>query len=158
PSDVSSCTGPVASGSNIDTSTVGSKNFTVTAEDTLGNTDAATHSYSVQYATSGTCYGEPGHTILRPLNADGTSIFKQGSIVPAKFRVCDAHGVSIGTAGVVTSFKLVQTLAGTVSPSVNEANVSTTPDAAFRWDAKAQQWILNISTKELVVGKTYVYN
>ncbi len=61
----------------------------------------------VQYATGGTCYGGPGHTILQPINADGTSVFKQKSTVPAKFRVCDAYGNSIGTPGVVTSFKLV---------------------------------------------------
>src|SRR5262249_23597103 len=126
--------------------------------DTLGNTGSKTDSYSVMYASSGTCSGEPGHVIRQPINADGTSIFKQGSTVPAKFRVCDANGNSMGTAGVVTSFKVVQVIAGTVSSTVNEDVVSTTPDSAFRWDASAQQWIFNISTKPLTVGNTYLYN
>ena len=89
---------------------------------------------------------------------DGSSVFKQGSTVPAKFRVCDANGVSIGTAGVVASFKLVQVIAGTTSSTVNEDVVSTTPDTAFRWSASDQQWIFNINTKNLTVGNTYVYN
>jgi hypothetical protein len=157
-SGVASCLGTVANGANINTSSVGAKMFTVSATDKAGNTNSKTNNYSVQYASSGTCYGEPGHAILQPINANGSSVFKQGSTVPAKFRVCDANGVSIGTAGIVKSFNLVQTINGTVSTSVNEAVVSTTSDSAFRWDATAQQWIFNISTKNLTAGKTYVYN
>jgi uncharacterized repeat protein (TIGR03803 family) len=158
PSGVSSCNGPVANGNNINTSSVGAKSFTVNAQDTLGNSSSATNNYSVGYTSSGTCNGEAGHAILQPINADGTSIFKQGSTVPAKFRVCDANGVSIGSAGVVSSFKLVQTIAGTGSTTVNEDVSSTTTDTAFRWDATAKQWIFNITTKGLAAGKTYVYN
>jgi hypothetical protein len=157
PSGVSSCVGPVANGNAIDTSTVGAQTFTVTAQDAAGNTTSKTNTFSIQYASSGTCYGEPGHVIRQPINADGSSVFKQGSTVPAKFRVCDANGVSIGTAGVVTSFKLVQRIAGTVSTGVNEDVVSTTPDTAFRWSASDQQWIFNINTKNLMPGNTYVY-
>jgi hypothetical protein len=84
-------------------------------------------------------------------------VFKQGSTVPAKFRVCDGKGVSIGTAGVVSSFKLLQTVSGTEVNTVNETVISTTPDTAFRWDSTAQQWIFNINTKSLNANKTYVY-
>lgn len=112
---------------------------------------------TVLYASAGTCVGSVGHTVLQPVNADGTSVFKQGSTVPVKFRVCDANGVSIGTPGVVTNFKLVQTTAGTTSTVVNEPVDSTTPDTTFRWDATAQQWIFNLNTKALVAGTTYTY-
>ena len=54
-------------------------------------------------APSSTCSGGAGHQILQPINIDGSSVFKQGSTVPAKFRVCDASGNSLGTPGVVTS-------------------------------------------------------
>ena len=74
-----------------------------------------------------------------------------------KFRVCDANGNSIGTAGVVASFRLTQTINGTVVSTVDEAVDSTTPDSAFRWDPTGQQWIFNISTKPLSANKTYVY-
>jgi hypothetical protein len=70
--------------------------------------------------------------------------------------VCDVNGNSVGTAGVVTSFKLTQTISGTAS-AVNESVVSTTPDTAFRWDSTNQQWIFNISTKTLSANVTYAY-
>jgi len=47
-------------------------------------------------------------------------------------------------------------MAGT-STGVNETIVSTTPDTAFRWDATGQQWIFNISTKNLNANRTYIY-
>ncbi|MFG2045674.1 PxKF domain-containing protein [Dactylosporangium sp. NPDC048998] len=115
----------------------------------------------VMYASTGRCNGDAGHQILQPVNADGSSVFKLGSTVPAKFRVCDANGTSVGptTAAppVVSSFALVATRSGTASNTVNEAVASTTPDTAFRWDASAQQWIFNISTKSLTANTTYTY-
>ena len=113
--------------------------------------------YVVQYA-SGACYGGPGRQILQPINPDGTSVFKQKSTVPAKFRVCDANGASIGAPGVVSSFKLVQILNGTALQAANEDVVSTTPDTTFRWDPNDQQWIFNINTKNLSANATYVYS
>ncbi len=44
---VSTCAGPVPSGSNIDTSTLGSKSFTVNATDSHGNSSSATVNYTV---------------------------------------------------------------------------------------------------------------
>jgi len=41
------------------------------------------------------CLGSPGHQILAPIRADGTRTFEAGNHVPAKFRVCDANGVSV---------------------------------------------------------------
>jgi hypothetical protein len=112
----------------------------------------------VRYSPStAACYGSAGRSILQPIDADGGSVFKKGSTVPAKFRVCDANGVSIGSAGVVTSFRLVQVLNGTVG-DVDESVDATTPDQSFRWDASAQQWIFNINTKSLSASRTYVYD
>jgi hypothetical protein len=120
--------------------------------------DTATAKLTVSYEPSGTsCDGDAGHQILQPVNNDGTSVFKQGSTVPAKFRVCDAKGNSIGTLGVVSSFRLVQTINGTVVQNVDESVDSTTPDTAFRFDPTGQQWIYNMSTKSLSKNNTYVY-
>jgi uncharacterized repeat protein (TIGR01451 family) len=124
--------------------------------DKAGNTATGSTNYSVVYATGGMCLGDAGHQILQPINADGTSTFKQGSTVPAKFRVCDARGNSIGTAGVVSNF-FYGVVNGTYTPVVDEAVDSTTPDTYFRWDPTAQQWIFNISTKPLSVHSTYIY-
>src|SRR5207245_3951918 len=88
---------------------VGTNQLRVDAASTINyNAATATVSINVYYST-GACLGDLGHSILQPINADGSSTFKQGSTVPAKFRVCDAAGRSIGTAGLVTSFNLVQT-------------------------------------------------
>jgi hypothetical protein len=112
---------------------------------------------NILYASSGTCLGAPGHSILQPINADGTSVFKQKSTMPAKFRVCDANGNSIGSPCVVSSFRLVQIVSGLVPTLVDEPVDSTTPDTAFRWSATDQQWIFNINTKNLSANTTYVY-
>jgi hypothetical protein len=111
---------------------------------------------TVQYAGIGSiCNGDAGHQILQPINADGTSVFNGKSTSPAKFRVCNANGVSIGTPGVVTDFRIVNIITGTVSQTVNETVDSTTPDTNFRWDPTAQQWIFNINNKPRATNATY---
>ena len=112
---------------------------------------------TVLYGAVGMCDGDYGHQILQPVNADGTSTFKQGSTAPAKFRVCDAQGNSIGTPGMVAGLYLIGIKGGTVIQTVDEAVVSTTPDQYFRWDSTGQQWIFNISTSNLSKNNTYYY-
>jgi hypothetical protein len=154
-SGAASCGGTVANGVNISTTPVGAHTFTVTATDKAGNSATAHVSYGVRFAT-GLCLGEPGRSVLQPINADGSSVFKQKSTVPVKFRVCDANGVSIGT-GTVADFRLVQVSNGTAASTVNEPVDSTTPDATFRWDPSSQQWIFNTYTKSLSASMTYTY-
>jgi len=164
-SGVSSCSGTLPSGSNFDTSgsdfdpvALGiNKSFSVNAQDQAGNSAVQINNYNVIYASGMACMGNAGHSILQPVNADGSSVFKQGSTVPAKFRVCDANGLSIGSLGTVSSFRLTQTASGTVTV-VDEAVDSTTPDTAFRWDPSAQQWIFNVTTKPLRANVTYLYS
>ncbi len=118
--------------------------------------------YTITYAPAtlsvtfafGVCKGAPGRTILNPINPDGSSVFKQKSTVPAKFRVCDANGNSVGLPGIVTGFAMILSSSGTYSEA-NEAPDSTTPDTAFRWSPTDQQWIFNVSTKTLAANKTY---
>jgi hypothetical protein len=149
---------PVSVSGSVNVNVVGTYTITYGATDPSGNASTATRTVYVQYQVAGTsCIGNPGHTILQPINADGTSVSKQGSTVPAKFQVFDANCVSIGTPGLVTSFVLAQIKSGTVVNVVNEAPDSTTPDTAFRWDPTGQLWIFNISTKSLSKNNTYVY-
>ena len=102
---------------------------------------------SVLYASGGVCDGAPGHQILPPINPLGLSVFNQGKTVPAQFRVCDALGVSIGNAGVVSSFFLTGIVAGGVTTTVQDvvANANDGNNA------------FNISTKNLLAGDTYIY-
>jgi Big-like domain-containing protein/galactose oxidase-like protein/Kelch motif protein len=146
-SGVANCAGPTANGANFSTNPVGGRSFTVNAADVAGNpATPMTNNYSIVYSSGGLCLGSPGHAILQPINSDGSSVFKLGSTVPAKFRVCDANGVPIGSPGVVIGYGLV---AASNSPSitVDEDVYSTTPDTAFRWDPTGSQWIFNQSTK-----------
>jgi hypothetical protein len=126
------------------------------------NTNGTVHD-NIHFATIGICYGGPSHTILQPINTDGSSSFKQKSTVPVKFRVCDAYGNSIGDASLVFDTPdhpaapvLYMTSSG--APTTNEDVVSTTPDLVFRWSASDQQWIFNLNTKNLTAGKTYYYH
>ncbi len=130
-----------------------------TFTDATGNYKGAsgTAKDAILYST-GSCLGSPGHAVLQPVNPDGSSVFKQGSTVPVKFRVCDASGNSIGTPGVVTGSGAPVLVSKTDGAGgVDEAIYSTTPDTAFRWDPTAQQWIFNQSTKNLKSGTVYTY-
>jgi hypothetical protein len=125
------------------------------ATDSHGNTASTSFTVSVQYATGINCGGVAGHQILPPINTDGSSVFKQGRVVPVKFRVCTANGDVIASPGVVTGFRLVQIIsAGSVS-NVDQSVVSATSDSDFR--IGHQQWMFNLSTKDLAAGNTYVY-
>jgi hypothetical protein len=155
-SGVASCTGSVANGVALDTTSVGTKTLTINATDAVGNKTQTSVTYTVGYAAAGICDGDAGHQILQPINADGTSVWNQGRTVPVKFRVCNASGASVGTAGVVSNFTLVQITKGTVT-NVDETVTSTSADNAFRWDASGQQWIFNVSTANMPGGQTYTF-
>ncbi len=73
---LASCTGSVASGSAIDTNTVGSKTFSVTTSDLVGNTASQTVSYSVvRKSTGSTSSADLGITMNAPAQAArGTDI------------------------------------------------------------------------------------
>jgi hypothetical protein len=147
------------SGTTVRITSVGSCTITATqaGDDTYARADPVTRTFAITYALAGQCLGSPGHQVLPPLAADGSSVFRQNATVPVKFRVCDANGVSVGTPGVVTSFTLQRITQGTVTMEVTRQPASTTPDTAFRWDPDGQQWIFNLNTKDLAAGATYIY-
>jgi Tol biopolymer transport system component len=140
-----------------DTSTVGIHSVGCSATDVAGITATVSAPYNVVYSAFA-CLGGVGHQVLDPVAPDGSSVFKSGRTVPVKFRVCDATGASVGTPGVITDFRLVGIVKGTSLNTVSDLPESTTPDAAFRWDATDQQWMFNLSTKGLPTGATYVYD
>jgi hypothetical protein len=121
---------------SISTATPGSFTFHVSGSDVAGNQSSATSPYTVGYAPPGTlCLGEPEAQILQPVNADGTMYVP----VDKPLSVCKSLPTLLESA------------------TVNETVVSTGADTSFRFDARSQQWILNLSTKGLAAGKTYVY-
>ena len=127
----------------------------------LGSSDS--ENFSILFST-GACYGGPGHTILQPINTDGTSVWKARNTVPVKFRVCDANGNSLSSmslvfdtsmTGGVAAPKLIAISTGT--GPLDETAISNTPDPQFRWSAADQQWIFNLNTSNLSAGRTYTY-
>ena len=141
--------------------------YSITASGAVGSDYAISYvpgNLSVVFAPSTTsCGGVVGRTVLQPVNLDSTSVFKAGSTVPIKFRVCDANGNPVGGAVLVVKVGLdghadpiVYNTVNNVGP-VDETVVSTTPDADFRWDASGQQFIFNLNTKNLKAGVHYFY-
>jgi CSLREA domain-containing protein len=94
-SGLASCTGTVADGALIDTSTVGSHTFAVTGADVAGNSATATSTYNVVYDFSG---------FLQPVeNLPMLNIAKAGSAIPVKFSLGGNQGLAIFAAGYPAS-------------------------------------------------------
>jgi hypothetical protein len=135
---------------------LGTTTVNCSATDSHGNNASGNFTVTVQYATTGVkCGGIPGHQVLQPINTEGSSVFKQGSVVPVKFRICSADGTTIRTPDVISSFRLIKIISKGTASIVDQPVLSSTSDAAFR--SGNQQWIFNLSTKNLTAGNTYVY-
>ncbi|MCU1351804.1 MAG: hypothetical protein JWM05_1013, partial [Acidimicrobiales bacterium] len=114
-SGVATCVGTVANGADIDTSTLGSHDFTVNASDNAGNTSTKTVTYTVVDVTP------PTITITTP--ADGSSVAR-GAVVAADYACADEAGGS-GVASCV----------GTTANGSN-IDTSTLGSHSFKVDAK----------------------
>src|SRR6266481_5688591 len=90
-----SCAGPVASGSNIDTASVGSKSFMVNSTDAAGLSSTQSVSYSVSYNVC--ILYDPTHAVA------------SGATIPLKLYLCDASGKDVSNSGVIVhATKLIQ--------------------------------------------------
>ena len=97
-SGLASCAGTVASGSPIDTASVGGKSFTVNATDNAGNPASLTHGYSVIYNFSG---------FLQPVdNLPTLNVVAAGKGIPVKFSLRGNQGLNVLAAGFPTSQKI----------------------------------------------------
>jgi 6-phosphogluconolactonase (cycloisomerase 2 family) len=112
---------------------------------------------TVDYAGVNGCNVGLGRQILAPIAADGSTVFTRATTttIPVQFRVCDASGAAVSTAGVVSTFRLLRRITGGVTTTLNQ-NQSN----AFTFNAAAQDWLFNLSTStptNLAAGSTYVY-
>src|SRR5204863_8982621 len=95
----------------------------------------------VQYSWSG---------VLQPINVDGSSIFKQGSTVPVKFKLT---GASAGISNAVAKLYVAQISNNVVGSDVEAVSTSAADTGnQFRYDASGSQYIFNLATKPLVAG------
>jgi Tol biopolymer transport system component len=139
-SGIASSSGSVPSGSAIETATVGSKTFTVTATDNAGNTNTVTRHYSVVFA----------YTSVTPSSTKMTQV-KLGSNLPVKVVLKDSSG-NLLTDVVVNLYVASQSGSGwsaeTPAYSVNNPKNSNT----FRYDLSKGQYVYNLDTGKLGIG------
>jgi len=126
-SGIASCAGTVANGSNIDTASVGSKSFTVNAEDNAGNTASQTVNYEVAYNVC--------------LLYDPNKAAKAGSTIPIKLQLCDANNNNVSSASIAV----------TALNSPGDSGKAN-PGDMFRYDPTLGGYIYNLSTKGLSSG------
>ncbi len=129
PAGVVSCDGTVANGAVIETTSVGSKTFTVNAEDIDGNTATLTHNYTVVYNFSG---------FFQPVsNLPTFNKVKAGSTVPVKFSLDGNQGLNIFAANSPAS-KRIECDGSTTTDSV-QATVSP-GSSTLTYDATTEQY------------------
>ena len=139
-SGVATCNGPAASGSQVDTASVGNKTFTVTAADMAGNSGSQAATYSV------------GYNVCQLY--DSSKAVHSGAVLPIKLQLCDAANADVSAAAItVSAQKIAQSSTSTTSDvqSVGNAN----PDNNFRYDSSLGPtggYIYNLSTKGLSTG------
>jgi len=141
-SGVASTIATVASGTLIDTSSIGLKSFTLTATDNAGNTATKTVTYTVSssYTSAG---------FIQPINNDGSSVFKLGSTVPVKFQLQDTQGNYITSAqATLYVAKVSDNIIGTDLEAVSTSSATT----GNQFRADNNQYIFNLSTKSLTAG------
>jgi hypothetical protein len=132
---------PVQSGTTFTLNHPGTNTFTLTATDVAGNTSTRTVTFSVLYSFGG---------FLPPVPNDSPGLFKLGSVVPVKFRLTDASGLSVATA--VARLSLQMYMGGQPVGTPIDATPPGNADVGdlFRYDGS--QYIYNLSTKPLTVG------
>ena len=140
-----SCTGTAPSGNNIDTSTVGSHDFTVTGT-TGTNTATKTVTYTVGFGTSGAC-----------LLYDPTKMVKSGAVLPLKLYLCDAAGHDVSSSTTVLHAISVKLISSGTTDTALLSPGSAQPDNNFRYDSTlgpSGGYIFNFDTS----GKHGTYN
>ena len=123
----------------------GKTTVTCTASDTKGNTAKVTFEVWVKFQAP-----MDGTFFLQPINSDGSSVFKAGSVVPVKFKLT---GASAGITNLVARLSSTK-VSGSVPGPVNEATSSGTANTGntFRYDPVAKQYVFNLSTKGMSTG------
>jgi outer membrane protein assembly factor BamB len=138
-SGLASCVGPVASGTPIDTATVGAKTFTVTAADNDGNTGSVTRHFSVTYSFSG---------FQTPVNSPNTvNTGRAGRTYPVRWQLRDASGNFITTLNAVVGVLVRSTSCSDFTSDPTDAlEAQTTGNTSLRYDTATHQYVYNWAT------------
>lgn len=137
-SGIAACTGTVASGASLPTSSVGGQSFVVTATDVAGNVARVTVGYTVGYNFC--------------LLYDPAKARQAGSTIPIKIQLCDANGRNLSSADLaVTALGVYQVTTDAPGPLEDAGNAN--PDLNFRFTGDS--YLFNLSLKGFTHG-TYV--
>ncbi|GAB3055368.1 hypothetical protein GCM10027053_15240 [Intrasporangium mesophilum] len=104
----SGCTGTVANGAPIDTSTAGAHSFSATATSKDGQTTTRTVHYSVDYVVTG--FAAP---IADPPTVN---VGKAGRTYPVKWQLQSASGLYVGDLGAITGVTSQKVTCATGAP------------------------------------------
>ena len=112
-SGVATCAGPVANGAPLDTSSVGTKTFTVNATDNVGNASFATETYKVTYKIC--------------LQYDPAKALPKGSVLAIRLALCDANNVNVSDPSVIV------TATGVTPPGTLQNPGNVNPGGVFQF-------------------------
>ncbi|HZI81113.1 MAG TPA: PKD domain-containing protein [Vicinamibacterales bacterium] len=141
---LASCSGPVADGSPLDTSSVGTKQFTVTASDRAGNQTTATHTYRVVYGFAG--FFAPVDNL--PVVNTGAA----GRTFPVKWRLATAGGTPVTALSSVASITDAAVACDASPADALEEQLLSAPGEALHYDAAADQFVYNWKTAKGATG------
>ncbi|MCA1625403.1 MAG: DNA/RNA non-specific endonuclease [Acidobacteria bacterium] len=133
-SGVASCIGTVANGAAIDTTTTGTKTFSVMATDNAGNTKTQTVTYTIGF----------GVVVL----FDQTKQYNSGSTIPIKLQIVDAAGTNQSAANIAVT--AVRIMPGNL-PVQSAGN--SQPGNLFKYEDGVYQF--NLQTSRDMAAGTY---
>ena len=126
---------------------VGTTSVTFTARDVAGESSQQQMIVNVRYQYMGP---------LMPIRSDGSSVFKQGRVIPIKFALAAVDSTVVNNAtAMLQLFQVSTDVQGTVLEMTPESLGAITEDYRFRFDPESGIYILNLSTRGLPAG-TYL--
>jgi hypothetical protein len=131
----------------VDTSSVGSKSVTCSAEDYAGNTNSASASYSVIYTWSG---------FFQPVDNSGWNSAKAGQSIPVKFSLGGDQGLQVLKNGYPSRASATCPSASTPVDPVEEY-VTGTANNGLVYDATANQYNYVWKTDKAWAGKCFTF-
>lgn len=138
-SGVSNCTGPIPSGSQLDTLSVGQNiRFSVAATDVAGNGATAAVNYSVSYAFLGFFPPIENYPVINAMKA--------GRTVPVKWQIKNASGEIVSDLTTVKSISSIATACDDAPTNALSEVALAAGGTELRFDPTSKQFVYNWQT------------